>query len=237
MPGLDRILTNAVRETPDPAALFSGRYRTYGTEDAGDFSLVPSFSSPTWAQILGAEKVGLMALATNGRMTEAQAQAATRLTLNLPALSQRIVWEITDLEIVLRTVFSFSELYRFTVTNPTTTGGSSSPSLPSNFDFSLDQVETVALARKFWCRRMDLRPRDIIRLTTLANEETAAPVTVVELEDTIFRVRFSPFWEIGVSFNFSDGVEDGAWVVYGIARVGGRARYLDLLCRRQDDTT
>ena len=239
MPRLDQLLTNAVRQTPDPAAPFSGRYRTYGAGDAGDFALVPDNSSPTWAEILIATTVRLSGLATNGRLTSEQASGANRITLTVPSLNQSVAWPITGLTVTPDNVYSVAETYNFQVGSPVASGGSRNPSFPSNFDFVLDQTSGAVAVRTFWCKRMDLRPRDIVKLVTPKIEDTEVPTSVVEIEDTIFRVRFDPFWEIGVSSSFADTVEDGAWVVYGIARVAatGRNRYLDLFCRRQDATT
>ena len=66
-----------------------------------------------------------------------------------------------------------------------------------------------------------MTPRDIIDLRTTREDDTEAVTNVVELEDTVFRVRFDGFWIVGASFAYADSVEDGSWRVFGI-RTSGR---------------
>ena len=244
MPSLDRVLTNAIRPSDAEAgeSLFAGRYTRYGDASLpGRFEIVPDPSGnvPDWGELLDATRVDVGSRSTDDGITPAAVAGATSLRFSAPNISQTITWDITGLTIQEVTFYT-DTVYQFSVENAVGTGYGSlgnaeDPTFPGVFEFTLFGLQGPPAVRTFWCQRRDLTPRDIIDLnTSRVDEFTQSVTTVVELEDTVFRVRFDPFWIIGASFLFEDGVEGGSWLVFGISRTGGRARYLDLFCRRQE---
>ena len=80
------------------------------------------------------------------------------------------------------------------------------------------QTTTSTTEQEVWCGLKDFTGRDQINI---------APGQFFELSDTRVIVRADGTWDVGDTFT----LDGDSYTVRGIARVGGRRQYLELLSR------
>ena len=100
---------------------------------------------------------------------------------------------------------------------------SAASALPAGESFTITlptggQAPNVTVEQRVWCNRRDFTGRDQINI---------APGQFFELSDTRIIVRADGSWDVGDTFT----LESDSYTVRGVARVGGREQYLELLSR------
>ena len=98
-----------------------------------------------------------------------------------------------------------------------------SPALPDSGDIvvtlpAAGQAPDMTVNQSVWCARRDFTGRDQVRIGDAAN---------FSLSDTRILVRFDDSWAVGDEFT----LESVSYTIRGIARVGGRKQYLEMLSR------
>ena len=97
--------------------------------------------------------------------------------------------------------------------SPAIVGGDFTISIPTG-----QEQTTIMGTKKVWCTRLDFRGRDQINITNFAN---------FTLADTRIIVRNDGSWDTMDTFT----LDGDTFTVRGVAKVGGRGRFLELLAR------